>query len=279
MPRPTPLYTRIRAAPAYAQSMPDLRGRYRILTQQVPEGINSLPTTSATSLDPAEREAYLDEQVSLLAFISQQNFPYHAPPGSRFSSSMSSTNEVEQIAYSQPVSSATASSIVDPAHHPSTPTTPIVFQYHLGNDYEFLRPAFTALSKKEREDRDLDAELAYIRFREDPNTVSHTHHFTSSTTAVIRTVNEEHFEVYLGPARTLAAGMRIVCHGDIVGEWFITSEMNRRPEYTVWKWLNHEARLYTVIRVPNKYVRPPCSSERVKRMANKLRGILKNVFK
>lgn len=73
--------------------------------------------------------------------------------------------------------------------------------------------------------------------------------------------------------------MRVVCHGDVVGEWFLTYEMHRLSEYTVWKWLNPQARLFIILRVKNEYIRPPSAAERVKGLAKKCGVFMKRVFR
>ncbi|KAJ7604372.1 hypothetical protein DFH06DRAFT_1151240 [Mycena polygramma] len=278
MSRPAPLYARIRTT-----SSPDLgrrkKSKYSIKTQHVPESVDSL-TPSLTLADHAARERYLSEPVSFHTFISEQNLETHTPTTSHYSSIASSNSPLEIIPYSQPLSIEIESSVVESSLMPATPMSPIVFQSSPSDEYIYLRPAFVDITPKERQARDTDAEIERIRFREDPATITHTHPFTSTETAILRTANDQYFEIYRRPFHLLEPGMRIICFGDMVGEWFTTTEMvkQKRYGYTSWKWINHEARLATIVRVDSTFIRPPTLTERVKAVAKKVQKFAKRTL-
>ncbi|KAJ6511296.1 hypothetical protein C8R47DRAFT_1207647 [Mycena vitilis] len=276
MPRPAPIYTRIRTT-----SAPNLarRKKYSIKTQQVPESVDSL-TPSLTFADHIARERYLSEPVTFRAFISEQNLEYHTPDTSHPQSTVSSDHPLEIITYSQPFSIETESSVVGSSLAPATPISPIVFPSPSSDEYVYLRPAFNNITPEEREARDADAETERARFWEDPATIKHTHPFTSTETALLRTANNQYFEVYRQPLSLLDPGMRIICFGDMVGEWFTTTEMvkQKRYGYTSWKWVNHEARLITIVRIDSSFIRPPTLAERIKAVAKKVRKFAKRTM-
>ncbi|KAJ6469659.1 hypothetical protein C8R47DRAFT_1222982 [Mycena vitilis] len=276
MPRLDPLYARIRTA-----SAPNLahRKKYNIRTQQVPESVDSL-IHSLTFADHIARERYLSEPVTFRAFISEQDLEYHTPDTSRYNSTVSSNNPLEIISYSQPLSIETESSIEESSLTPATPISPIVFPSPSSDEYIYLRPAFNNITPTEREARDADAETECARFWEDPTTITHTHPFTGTVTAVLRTADDQYFEVYKQPFSLLEPGMRIICFGDMVGAWFTTTEMvkHKRYGFTSWKWVNHEARLVTIVRVNSAFLRPPTFAERIRAVAKKARLFAKRTM-
>ncbi|KAJ6470129.1 hypothetical protein C8R47DRAFT_1077865 [Mycena vitilis] len=282
MPRPSPIYSRIRAA-----SSPNLgrhQFKYKIITQRVPEDTDSLPPApSPTIVDDVDQENYLSEAVTFRTFISEQSLTFHPSAISFFDTLASSTDVVERVSYRQPLSIETEGSVHEDARQPTMPIsptmtmTPIVFQHPPSDEYAYLRPAFAEITAQERQTRDTDAEVECIRFRENPADIVHTHPFTNTATTVIRTTNEAYFEVYRCHHHLLEPGMRIVCFGDMVGIWFTTAEMRKHKQYgyTSWKWVNHEAKLVTIVRVDTKYIRPPTWTERVKSLAKRVRKMAK----
>ncbi|KAJ6447504.1 hypothetical protein C8R47DRAFT_1231403 [Mycena vitilis] len=251
--RPAPLYSAIRPSPiyaspsAYTQSAPNLR-RYTIKTQKVPEDVDSLCTT-ISFVNPEERERYLSEPVSFLQFVQEKESVYHSPV---------------------PAASKTVSSTLPtkPLPHLSLPV--IADAHPAGRGYDYLRPPFIEYTREERTAKDLETEHAYIQFLTHTAPALSMFPFKRTVKAIIRDPDGQHFEVHRRPYELLEPGMRVVCFGDMVGEWFTTGEMRQQAGYVMWKWVNHETRYCTIVRVAIRFVRPLTWMERAKEHAKKV---------
>ncbi|KAJ6496753.1 hypothetical protein C8R47DRAFT_1069457 [Mycena vitilis] len=271
--RPAPLYSAIRPSPiyaspsAYTQSAPNLR-RYAIKTQKVPEDVDSLCTT-ISFVNPEERERYLSEPVSFLQFVQEKESVYHSPVRSRYGSLASPL--MERIPYVQPVSSSIENSVVHSAYQTTTPPlSPVIADAHpAGRGYDYLRPPFIEYTREERTAKDLETEHAYIQFLTHTAPALSMFPFKRTVKAIIRDPDGQHFEVHRRPYELLEPGMRVVCFGDMVGEWFTTGEMRQQAGYVMWKWVNHETRYCTIVRVAIRFVRPLTWVERAKEHAKK----------
>ncbi|KAJ7645045.1 hypothetical protein DFH06DRAFT_1136517 [Mycena polygramma] len=270
MSRPAPLYSKIRPSPIYAsspactQSTPNLR-RHRIKTQQIPEDVDSICT--ATTFVNSERERFLSEPVSFIQFACEKESVYHSPVRSRYGSLASPVGIVGCIPYSQTISGSIENSVGHTTYQSTPPLSPVIADAHPeGRGYNYLRPPLTAtMTRDERTTKDLETEYAYIQYQEHAATIFSPFPFTQNVKVIIRDSDGDHFEVYRRPYELLAPGMRVVCFGDMDG-------------HVMWKWVNHDTRYNTIVRVPNRFVRPPTWTERVKRTFKKLRRMATRTF-
>ncbi|KAJ7603392.1 hypothetical protein DFH06DRAFT_1151917 [Mycena polygramma] len=276
MSRPAPLYSMIRpspvyvSSPAYTQSTPNLR-RYTIKTQKVPESIRT-----TTTFVNSEHERYLSEPVSFIQFVQEKETGYHSPVRTRYGSLVSS--KVERIPYVQPISSSVENSVIHSTYQSTPPLSPAIADAHPeGRGYNYLRPPFTDITRDERTAKDLETEHAYIQFQEHTASAFSPFPFTRTVKAILRDLDGQYFEVYRRPYELLGPGMWVVCFGDMVGEWLATGEMHQQEGYVMWKWVNHDTRYCTIVRVANRFIRPLTLMERAK-MMKKLRKIATRTF-
>ncbi|KAJ6504222.1 hypothetical protein C8R47DRAFT_1210298 [Mycena vitilis] len=282
MSRTTPLYSMIRppsvyaSSPAYTQSAPNLR-RYTIRTQQIPMDIDAI-RTATTFIN--ERERYLSEPVSFIQFACEKESVYHSPVRARYGSLASPASTLERIPYSQPVSSSIENSAGHATNQSTPPLSPVIPDTHPeGRGYTYLRPPLTpTMDRDERTTKDLETEYAYLQYQEHATTIFSPFPFTQNVKAIIRDNAGDHFEVHRRPYTLLAPGMRVACFGDMVGVWFATGEMRQQDGYVMWKWVNHDTRYSTIVRVPSRFVRSPTWAERAKRTFKKLRRMAARTF-
>ncbi|KAJ6472173.1 hypothetical protein C8R47DRAFT_1146775 [Mycena vitilis] len=268
MPRPALLYSRNRAT-----SSPNLR-RPR---KPRPEDGDSITSTSTLIRDD---EPFLSEPVTLHTFLSERDIHQGPSTESHQSSLGSSTDILEQIPFSHPRSSEMECSIAESAHWPTTPTTPLGFLRPEGDGYLHHRPAVEDVSDEVRKFRDTAARMEHIRFRDDPATVSHTDPSKRPRSAVLATAGKTDFELSVCPSdRPLEPGMPVRCFGALTGEWFTTDEMTKESQhgYTLWRWVSHEDRLYSTVRVDSGRMWQPTT--RLKKVAREIRKYAKNVLK
>ncbi|KAJ6510114.1 hypothetical protein C8R47DRAFT_1065325 [Mycena vitilis] len=212
--------------------------------------------------------------------------------GIRFTPSNDQSSEYSTTASS--IDSCTSTPFgKQPEEHPPfcgrVPVTPLLRQLHLGDEYDYVRPAIGELTPDEIIDKFAETNYRYrLHLRERsmsyrPQIVGTDHIIKCCVPAMIQHVNHRGFEMYSTPLRRLENDFLVVCYGDLEGEWRTTKYRKEKGDYVFWLWMNHEARQRTVVRVKRHHVRPDAFPVKVAkvskaaRLTSRLVGIQTNV--
>ncbi|KAJ7683355.1 hypothetical protein B0H17DRAFT_1205218 [Mycena rosella] len=94
---------------------------------------------------------------------------------------------------------------------------------------------------------------------------------------IIRSVRLSHktniHEMLSVPWEQLDEGVVVDCVGAMTGNWEVSSWRYRDGKWTIMLWISMDTSKYTVVRILNRHVHPPCLGTRVRTFARSVSGI------